>query len=69
MTISAEAKSLRVLAAEIAILVVVLLLDLVVFRWASRVGQTFNEDRMLVIEKVFGFLVANSSVKAHTFSG
>jgi small neutral amino acid transporter SnatA (MarC family) len=39
VTISAEAKSLRVLAAEIAILVVVLLLDLVVFRWASRVGQ------------------------------
>ena len=40
VTISAEAKSLPVLAAEIAILVVVLLLDLVVFRWASRVGQT-----------------------------
>jgi multiple antibiotic resistance protein len=36
VTISAEAKSLPVLAAEIVILVVVLLLDLVVFRWASR---------------------------------
>jgi small neutral amino acid transporter SnatA (MarC family) len=44
MTISAEAKSLSVLAAEIAILVFVLLLDLVVFRWAARVGQTLNGE-------------------------
>jgi small neutral amino acid transporter SnatA (MarC family) len=63
MTISAEAQSVRVLAAEIVILVVVLLLDLVVFRWASRVGQTLNEDRLLVIEKVFGFLLAVVAVQ------
>ena len=63
VTISAEAKSLRVLAAEIAILVFVLLLDLVVFRWASRVGQTLNEDRLLVVEKVFGFLLAAVAVQ------
>jgi small neutral amino acid transporter SnatA (MarC family) len=44
MTISAEAKSLSVLAAEIAILVFVLLLDLVVFHWAARVGQTLNGE-------------------------
>jgi multiple antibiotic resistance protein len=60
MTISAEAQSLRILAAEIAVLVLVLLLDLVVFRWAGRVGQALNEDRMLVIEKVFGFLLGPS---------
>jgi small neutral amino acid transporter SnatA (MarC family) len=63
VTISAEAKSLPVLAAEIAVLVVVLLLDVVVFRWASRVGQALNEDRMLVIEKVFGFLLAAVAVQ------
>jgi multiple antibiotic resistance protein len=63
VTISAEAKSLPVLAAEIAVLVFVLLLDVVVFRWASRVGQALNEDRMLVIEKVFGFLLAAVAVQ------
>ena len=63
VTISAEAKSLPVLAAEIVILVIVLLVDLVVFRWASRVGQTLNEDRMLVVEKVFGFLLAAVAVQ------
>jgi multiple antibiotic resistance protein len=63
VTISAEAKSLRVLAAEIVVLVFVLLLDVVVFRWASRVGQALNEDRMLVIEKVFGFLLAAVAVQ------
>ena len=36
MTISAEAKSLSVFAVEFGILVFVLLLDVVVFRWANR---------------------------------
>ena len=63
VTISAEARSLPVLAAELAVLVVVLGLDLVVFCWASRVGQTLNEDRLLVVEKVFGFLLAAVAVQ------
>jgi multiple antibiotic resistance protein len=39
MTISAEAKSLSVFAVELGILVFVLLLDVVVFRWANRVSD------------------------------
>ncbi len=63
MTISAEAKSLSVFAVEIGILVFVLLLDVVVFRWANRVSQTLDENRMLVTEKVFGFLIAAIAVQ------
>lgn len=63
MTISAEADSLSVLAVMIAILAVVLLIDVVVFAWASRVSQTLNENRMLVIEKIFAFLIAAIAVQ------
>ena len=63
MTISAEAKSLSVFAAEFGILVVVLLLDLVVFRFANRVSDKLDENRMLVTEKVFGFLIAAIAVQ------
>ena len=52
MTISAEAKSLSVFAVEFGILVFVLLIDVVVFRWAN-----------LVTEKVFGFLIAAIAVQ------
>ena len=63
MTISAEAKSLSVFAVEFGILVVVLLLDVVVFRWANRVSEKLDENRMLVTEKVFGFLIAAIAVQ------
>jgi small neutral amino acid transporter SnatA (MarC family) len=63
MTISAEAKSLSVLAVEFGILVFVLLIDVVVFRWANRVSDKLDENRMLVIEKVFGFLIAAIAVQ------
>ena len=53
MTISAEAKSLSVFAVEFGILVFVLLLDVVVFRWANRVSEKLDEGRMLVTEKVW----------------
>ena len=43
MTISAEAKSLSVFAVEFGILVFVLLLDVVVFRWANRVSDKLDE--------------------------
>jgi small neutral amino acid transporter SnatA (MarC family) len=48
MTISAEAKSLSVFAVEFGILVFALLVDVVVFRWASRVSEKLDENRMLV---------------------
>jgi multiple antibiotic resistance protein len=63
MTISAEAKSLSVFALELGILAVVLLLDVVVFRWANRVSEKLDENRMLVTEKVFGFLIAAIAVQ------
>ncbi len=63
MTISAEAKSLSVFAVEFGILVFVVLLDVVVFRWANRVSEKLDEGRMLVTEKVFGFLIAAIAVQ------
>ena len=58
MTISAEAKSLSVF-----VLVFVLLLDVVVFRWANRVSEKLDDGRMLITEKVFGFLIAAIAVQ------
>ena len=63
MTISAEADSLSVFAVEFGILVFVLLIDVVVFRWANRVSEKLDESRMLVTEKVFGFLIAAIAVQ------
>lgn len=63
MTISSEAKSLSVLAVEFGILAFVLVLDVVVFRWANRVSEKLDENRMLVTEKVFGFLIAAIAVQ------
>jgi small neutral amino acid transporter SnatA (MarC family) len=47
-----------VLAAAIVILLIVLLIDAAVFRWANRVSAKLDEGRTLVTEKVFGFLIA-----------
>jgi small neutral amino acid transporter SnatA (MarC family) len=63
VTISAEADSLGVLAVMIGILVFVLLLDVAVFRGANRVSAKLDENRMLVTEKVFGFLIAAIAVQ------
>lgn len=63
VTISAEAKSISVFAIAIAILAVVLLIDVAVFRWANQVSSKFDEGRMLVTEKVFGFLIAAIGVQ------
>jgi multiple antibiotic resistance protein len=63
MTISAEAESLSVFALEFALLVLVLVLDVVVFRLANRVSDKLDENRMLVTEKVFGFLIAAIAVQ------
>jgi hypothetical protein len=41
----------------------VLLLDVVVFRWANRVSEHLDENRMLIMEKVFGFLLAARAVQ------
>jgi small neutral amino acid transporter SnatA (MarC family) len=63
VTISAEAKSLSVLALAVGILAFVLLIDVAVFRWANKVSDKLDEGRMLVTEKVFGFLIAAIAVQ------
>jgi multiple antibiotic resistance protein len=52
-----------VLAAAVGLLAVVLALDVVVFRWAVQVGSKLDASRMLVTEKVFGFLLAALAVQ------
>jgi small neutral amino acid transporter SnatA (MarC family) len=63
VTISAEAETFGVLALAIGILGFVLLIDVVVFRWANQVGAKLDQNRMLVTEKVFGFLIAAIAVQ------
>ena len=63
VTASAEAASLAVFAVVVGILIVVLALDVAVFRWAVQVGNHLDASRMLVTEKVFGFLLAALGVQ------
>jgi small neutral amino acid transporter SnatA (MarC family) len=63
VTLSAEASSIAVLAVAVGVLVVVLALDVLVFRWAVQVGSKLDASRMLVTEKVFGFLLAALGVQ------
>ena len=63
MTISAESKTLSVFAVALGMLVLVLLLDVIVFRWANRVSEKLDESRMLITEKVFAFLIAAIAVQ------
>lgn len=63
VTLSAESDSLAVFATELGVLAVVLVLDVAVFRAANRVSAHLDESRMLVTEKVFGFLLAALAVQ------
>ena len=63
VTLSAEASSLAVLGTAVGVLVVVLAFDVVVFRWATAVSSKLDASRMLVTEKVFGFLLAALGVQ------
>jgi multiple antibiotic resistance protein len=63
VTISAEAGSVGRLGLVIGVLALVLGLDVVVFRWANKVSERLDESRMLVTEKVFGFLLAALAVQ------
>ena len=40
-----------------------LLIDVAVFRWAGQVSAKLDKNRMLVTEKVFGFLIAAIAVQ------
>jgi multiple antibiotic resistance protein len=63
VTASAEASSLAVFAVVVGILILILALDIAVFRWAVRVSNHLDQSRMLVTEKVFGFLLAALGVQ------
>jgi multiple antibiotic resistance protein len=63
VTISAEADSASMVALVLGLLVVVLALDVAVFRLANHVSQRMDPGRMLVTEKVFGFLLAALAVQ------
>jgi small neutral amino acid transporter SnatA (MarC family) len=63
VTLSAEASSVAVLAVAVGVLLVVLVFDVVVFRWAVQVSSKLDAGRMLVTEKVFGFLLAALAVQ------
>jgi multiple antibiotic resistance protein len=63
VTLSAEASSIAVLAVGVGVLVAVLAFDIAVFRWAVQVSSKLDASRMLVTEKVFGFLLAALGVQ------
>jgi small neutral amino acid transporter SnatA (MarC family) len=63
VTASAESASISVLAVVVGILIVILALDVAVFRWAVHVSSHLDESRMLVTEKIFGFLLAALAVQ------
>ena len=63
VTESAEAGSVAHLGIVLALLALVLALDVLVFRGANRVNEHLDESRMLVTEKVFGFLLAALAVE------
>ena len=63
MTVSAEAASVSYFALAVGLTAIVLALDVVVFRWANHVSDHLDESRMLVTEKVFGFLLAALAVQ------
>ena len=51
------------MASSAAVLAVVLALDVTVFRFAVQVASKLDPSRMLVTEKVFGFLLAALGVQ------
>jgi multiple antibiotic resistance protein len=63
VTASAEAAALGVVGVVVGSLIVVLLIDVLVFSWATRVSELLVENRMLVTEMVFGFLLAALAVQ------
>jgi multiple antibiotic resistance protein len=63
VTSSAEASSVSVIAVFVGVLIVVLAFDVVVFRWAVKVSSHLDPGRMLVTEKIFGFLLAALAVQ------
>jgi MarC family membrane protein len=63
VTLSGDTESVGMFAIVFGLLALVLAIDFLVFRWANRVSEHLDESRMLVTEKVFGFLLAALAVQ------
>ncbi len=63
VTASAEAASVSVFAVTVGILALIFGLDVATFRWAVHVSSHMDQSRMLITEKVFGFLLAALAVQ------
>jgi small neutral amino acid transporter SnatA (MarC family) len=63
VTVSAESESAGRIGLVVGLVALVLALDVAVFRWANRVGEHLDQSRLVVTEKVFGFLLAAIAVQ------
>ncbi len=63
VTLSGDANTWALFGVVFGVLVVVLGLDFLIFRVANRISKHLDEGRMLITEKVFGFLLAALAVQ------
>lgn len=63
VTLSGDAATWGFAGVVLALLALVLVIDYFVFRWANGVSKHLDESRMLITEKVFGFLLAALGVQ------
>ncbi len=63
VTASADAASVGHIAIVFMLVASVFAVNIVVFRWANRVSDHLDQSRMLITEKVFGFLLAALAVQ------
>jgi multiple antibiotic resistance protein len=63
VTLSGDANTWALFGVVLGVLIVVLGLDFVIFRSATRISKHLDEGRMLITEKVFGFLLAALAVQ------
>jgi MarC family membrane protein len=63
VTLSGDAGTVGLILVVVAVLALMLAIDYAVFRWANAVSEHLDESRMLITEKVFGFLLAALAVQ------
>lgn len=63
VTLSGDAGTVGLILVVVAVLALMLAIDYAVFRWANAVSGHLDKSRMLITEKVFGFLLAALAVQ------